>query len=77
MPGIDIVKKALRVPCLTIAQNAGVDAHVVVEKVVNGKDDFGYDALNSQYINLIEKGIIDPTKVRLNHFAAIKYGLRA
>ncbi|XP_046582973.1 heat shock protein 60A-like [Haliotis rubra] len=61
--GIEIVRKALRMPCLTIALNAGVEAHVVVEKVLNEKGDFGYDALNGEFGNLIEKGIIDPTKV--------------
>ena len=61
--GVDIVCKALRMPALTIAKNAGVDAHVVVEKVLNEKGDVGYDALNDRYINLFEGGIVDPTKV--------------
>ncbi|KAI8792525.1 heat shock protein 60 (HSP60) [Biomphalaria glabrata] len=61
--GVNIIRKALRVPALTIAQNAGVDAHVVVEKVLNSSGDIGYDALNNEYVNLIEQGIIDPTKV--------------
>lgn len=50
-------------PCMTIARNAGVDGSVVVAKVTEGKDNFGYDALNDEYVNMIEKGIIDPTKV--------------
>lgn len=50
-------------PCMTIARNAGVDGSVVVAKVSEGKDNFGYDALNDEYVNMIEKGIIDPTKV--------------
>lgn len=61
--GIDIVRHSLRTPCMTIAHNAGVDASVVVNKVLEGTGDFGYDALNDQYVNMIEKGIIDPTKV--------------
>lgn len=50
-------------PCMTIARNAGVDAGVVVAKVSEGKDAFGYDAMNDVYVNMVEKGIIDPTKV--------------
>ncbi|KAM8718081.1 hypothetical protein ACLKA7_004739 [Drosophila subpalustris] len=61
--GIDIVRNALRVPCLTIARNAGVDAAMVVAKVMNGSDDFGYDAMRDEYAMLIDRGIIDPTKV--------------
>lgn len=61
--GVEIVRRALRMPCMTIAKNAGVDASVVVNKVLEGSGDFGYDALNDEYVNLIEKGIIDPTKV--------------
>ncbi|CAG2064375.1 unnamed protein product, partial [Timema podura] len=62
-PGIAIVRKALRMPCMQIAQNAGVDAAVVVSKVEDLGTDHGYDALNNEYVNMIEKGIIDPTKV--------------
>lgn len=61
--GIDIIKKALRTPCLTIASNAGFDGSTVVSKVENMNHDFGYDALNNEFVNMIEKGIIDPTKV--------------
>lgn len=61
--GISIVKKALRTPCLTIAANAGVDGAVVVSKVEEMGPEFGYDALNDEYVNMIERGIIDPTKV--------------
>lgn len=62
--GIEIVRKALRVPCMTIANNAGVDGAVVVAKVEAQQGDYGYDALNNEYVNLFERGIIDPTKVR-------------
>nr|QWV59568.1 heat shock protein 60 [Lasioderma serricorne] len=61
--GIEIVRRALRVPCMTIAKNAGVDGAVVVAKVEAQQGDYGYDALNNEYVNLYEKGIIDPTKV--------------
>ncbi|CAH0400467.1 unnamed protein product [Chilo suppressalis] len=61
--GITIVKQALRTPCLTIANNAGFDGSVVVSKVEDMEGNFGYDAINNEYVNMIEKGIIDPTKV--------------
>ncbi|CAB3245912.1 unnamed protein product [Arctia plantaginis] len=61
--GISIVKNALRTPCITIASNAGYDGSVVVSKVEDLGPDFGYDALNNEYVNMIERGIIDPTKV--------------
>lgn len=61
--GIAIIKKALRTPCLTIASNAGYDGAVVASKVEVMGDNFGYDAINNEYVNMIEKGIIDPTKV--------------
>ncbi|KAH8393923.1 hypothetical protein KR215_006961 [Drosophila sulfurigaster] len=61
--GIDIVRNALRIPCMTIAKNAGVDGAMVVAKVLNGSDDFGYDAMRDEFGMLIDKGIIDPTKV--------------
>lgn len=61
--GVEIVRKSLRVPALTIAKNSGVDANFVVEKVLRESGDMGYDALTDQYANLIERGIIDPTKV--------------
>uniref|UniRef100_A0A5S6QQX8 Heat shock protein 60 n=1 Tax=Trichuris muris TaxID=70415 RepID=A0A5S6QQX8_TRIMR len=62
--GIEIVRKAIRQPCMTIAKNAGVDSAQVVEKVlVNSQNNFGYDALRGEYVDMIETGIIDPTKV--------------
>ncbi|XP_049877871.1 63 kDa chaperonin, mitochondrial-like [Pectinophora gossypiella] len=61
--GIEIIKRSLRTPCLTIASNAGYDGAVVVSKVESLGADFGYDALNNEYVNMIDKGIIDPTKV--------------
>lgn len=61
--GIAIVKKALRVPCATIARNAGYDGSVIVSKVEDLGQDFGYDALNNEFVNMFERGIMDPTKV--------------
>lgn len=52
-------------PCMTIARNAGVDGAVVVAKVESLGAEFGYDAMNGEYVNMIEKGIIDPTKVAI------------
>lgn len=59
------MKRALKVPCMTIAKNAGVDGATVVAKVEQQDGDFGYDALNNEYVNMFERGIIDPTKVGL------------
>ena len=61
--GIEIIRRALRMPCLTIAKNAGVDGAMVVAKVEILDGDYGYDALKGEYGNMIERGIIDPTKV--------------
>ncbi|KAI9575916.1 heat shock protein 60A-like [Glossina fuscipes] len=61
--GIEIVCRALRMPCMTIAQNAGVDGAMVVATIESKEGEYGYDALKGEYCNLIEKGIIDPTKV--------------
>ncbi|KAI8425090.1 hypothetical protein MSG28_006950 [Choristoneura fumiferana] len=61
--GIEIVKNALRMPCVTIASNAGCDGSVIVSKVQELGDEFGYDVLNNEFVNMMEKGIIDPTKV--------------
>lgn len=54
-------------PALTIAKNAGVDGSTVVAKIELASGDHGYDALNNEYVNMIEKGIIDPTKVCLSY----------
>lgn len=51
---------------MTIAKNAGVDGASVVAKVEQQDGDYGYDALNNEYVNMFERGIIDPTKVGLN-----------
>jgi len=62
--GVEIVKRALQTPCKQIASNAGVDASVVVSKILdNPQLSFGYDASRGEYCDLIQAGIIDPTKV--------------
>ncbi|MGK7394225.1 MAG: chaperonin GroEL [Candidatus Cyclobacteriaceae bacterium M3_2C_046] len=61
--GLSILKKALEAPLRQIANNAGVDGSVIVNKVLAGKDDFGYNAATDKFINLISEGVIDPTKV--------------
>jgi chaperonin GroEL len=62
--GVDIVRKAIQAPARQIASNAGADGSVVVGKILE-KDQyaFGYDAQNDDYVNMLSKGIIDPTKV--------------
>ena len=61
--GIAIVKRALEEPLRTIVANAGGEGSVVVQKVKEGKDDFGFNARTDVYENLIAAGVIDPTKV--------------
>ena len=61
--GVATVKKALEAPLRWIATNSGREGSVVVEAVKNGKPGWGYDALKDEFGNMVEKGIIDPTKV--------------
>ena len=62
--GVKIVKKALEEPIRWIAQNAGFDGSIVVEKVKSGKGNFGFDAAKEEYVDdMMTAGIIDPTKV--------------
>jgi chaperonin GroEL len=61
--GIKIVKKALEEPLRQIVNNAGLEGSVVLQKVLEGKDDFGFNAATEVYENLIKAGVIDPTKV--------------
>lgn len=61
--GIAIVLRALEEPLRRIVENAGKEGSVVVQKVKEGKDDFGYNARIDKYENLYEAGVIDPTKV--------------
>lgn len=61
--GVKIIKKAIEEPIRQIAKNAGHEPSIVVQKVKEGKDDFGFDAYKEKYVNLYQAGIIDPTKV--------------
>ena len=61
--GIAIVKRALEEPIRQIVINSGVEGSIVVQKVKEGKADFGYNARTDQYENLLKAGVIDPTKV--------------
>ncbi len=61
--GIKIIKKALEEPLKQIVNNAGLEGAVVLNKVKEGKDDFGFNASTDEYVNMIKAGIIDPTKV--------------
>ena len=62
--GASIVLKALEEPIRQIAKNAGLDGSVTVDKVINAKKaNYGFDALNNKYCDMVESGIIDPTKV--------------
>ena len=61
--GARIVLKALEAPLYTIAYNAGLEGAVIVNKVKEGKENFGFDAYNEEYVNMMEVGILDPAKV--------------
>lgn len=61
--GASIVKQAIEAPLRQIAENAGFDSSIVLQKVKEGKDGFGFNAANLQYEDLYAAGIIDPTKV--------------
>ena len=61
--GVQILRRALEAPTRQIAENSGVDAGVVVDRMLSGTGNFGFDAAMGKYVNLVEAGIIDPTKV--------------
>jgi chaperonin GroEL len=61
--GVNIVKRAVEEPLRWIAQNAGQEGSIVVQKVREGDDDFGFNALTDKFENLIAAGVIDPAKV--------------
>jgi chaperonin GroEL len=61
--GVDIVRRAVEEPLRQIVANAGLEGSIVVQKVKEGKDDFGYNARTDVYENMYEAGVIDPTKV--------------
>jgi chaperonin GroEL len=61
--GVQILKRALAAPARQIAENSAVDGGVVVAKMLEGTGNFGFDAAQNTYVDLVEAGIIDPTKV--------------
>ena len=61
--GVDIIKRALEEPLRQIVANAGIEGSIVIQKVKEGKGDFGFNARTNEYTNMYEAGIIDPTKV--------------
>jgi chaperonin GroEL len=61
--GVDIIKRAIEEPLRMIAQNAGLEGSVVVQRVKQEKTNVGYDAHQDSYVDMIEAGVIDPTKV--------------
>ena len=61
--GAKVVLKALTAPLHKIAENAGLDGSVVVEKVKNEKEGMGFDAYKEEYVDMVKSGIIDPAKV--------------
>jgi chaperonin GroEL len=61
--GIRIIERAIEEPLRQIAANAGVEASVIINKIREGKGDFGYNARTGEYVKMYEAGVIDPTKV--------------
>jgi chaperonin GroEL len=61
--GVNIIRQALEAPLRTIVSNAGLEASVIVQKVREGKGDYGYNAREDKYENLVAAGVLDPTKV--------------
>lgn len=61
--GVNIVARAIEAPLRTIVENAGGEGSVVINKILEGKKNFGYDAKSEQYVDMLKAGIIDPKKV--------------
>ena len=61
--GIQIIRRAVEAPLRTIVENAGGEGSVVINKVSEGKNNFGYDAKTDTYVDMMKAGIIDPKKV--------------
>ncbi len=61
--GVDIVKRAIEEPVRQIAYNAGLEGAVIVDTIKRSKKGIGFDALKEEYVNMIDAGIVDPTKV--------------
>ncbi len=64
--GVEVLKRAITVPLATIAENAGLDGRVVVDDVIAASDkELGFDAMTGKMVNMLEAGIVDPTKVTI------------
>ncbi len=61
--GAKIIRKALEEPLRQIAYNAGLEGSVIIQNVINSGPEMGFDAANEEYVNMIQSGIVDPTKV--------------
>jgi len=61
--GVKIILRALEEPVRQIAENAGLEGSVIIEKVLHSEPGIGFDALHEKYVNMLEAGIVDPTKV--------------
>uniref|UniRef100_A0A2R9CR77 60 kDa heat shock protein, mitochondrial n=1 Tax=Pan paniscus TaxID=9597 RepID=A0A2R9CR77_PANPA len=61
--GMEIIKRTLKIPAMTTATNAGVEGSLIVEKIMQNSSEVGYDAMVGDFVNMVEKGIIDPTKL--------------
>uniref|UniRef100_A0A2K5HX73 60 kDa heat shock protein, mitochondrial n=1 Tax=Colobus angolensis palliatus TaxID=336983 RepID=A0A2K5HX73_COLAP len=61
--GIEIIKRTLKILAMTIAKKAGVEVSLIVEKIMQSSSEVGYDAMVGDFVNMLEKGITDPTKV--------------
>jgi len=61
--GVQILRRALEAPTRQIAENSAADGGVVVDRMLNGTGNVGFDAARKQYVDLIEAGIVDPVKV--------------
>ncbi len=61
--GVEIIRRALEEPLRMIVENAGLEGSVILNKVKEGKDDYGFNAQTEKYENLVATGVIDPTKV--------------
>ena len=61
--GVNIIEKAIEAPLRTIVDNAGGEGSVIINKILEGEDNFGYDAKSEEFVNMFDAGIIDPKKV--------------
>lgn len=61
--GVDIIRRALEYPIRQIVENAGLEPAIIIQNILEGKDDYGFDAREEKYGSMIDFGIVDPTKV--------------